>query len=155
MYHFPNRWLLCVCLTRSQIICTTPYSIIFCPGYFYSWYVNKVCGIALAWDKPKPKRKNKCRRLHTRLLRGRGGRVATRSLTVTRVKCIEWSTCSSFICTIPRALIIICKWLSIVYHSLYFGCFWLAFFQLTTFQNRNVSINNTIEIKYSRDSYWS
>ena len=31
---------------------SSPYSVIFYPGYCYSWYVNKVWGIGLAWDKP-------------------------------------------------------------------------------------------------------
>ena len=51
------------------------HSIIFCSGYCHSWSVNKVWGIALAWDEPKPDESGGWTP-KTRIPRGVGGRIA-------------------------------------------------------------------------------
>ena len=70
--------VMSACVDRypcGRLYCDQP--LCFCSGYCYSRNVNKVWGIALAWDKPKPDEESGGCTPKTRIPRGVGGRVAT------------------------------------------------------------------------------
>ena len=89
----------------------TFHSVIFYPGYCYLWYGNKVWRIALAWDKPKTRRR--------RELWGSipiFSNFAKHFPFAASSRVTGWSACNLFYslsCIIPRVLITNANWVCI------------------------------------------